>query len=91
MYTFSAPTLIQYPTGSWGFVGRVPAALAWRREDGKPMTDRDWHAVTHCMAPGSFGYCSVAFECAHDARVALSALTGSKTSETEQEETAEAA
>lgn len=26
----------QYPTGRWGFVGRVPADLAWTSLDGGP-------------------------------------------------------
>lgn len=31
--------LIQFPTGSWGFVGSVHAALAYIQADGSPATD----------------------------------------------------
>jgi hypothetical protein len=30
--------VIQFPTGTWGFVGRVPAALAHVMTDGSPVT-----------------------------------------------------
>jgi hypothetical protein len=66
--------IMQYPTGKWGFVGRVPRALAWRRLDGAPMTDADWHTVKYCMAPGSFGYGAVAFPTEAEAIAALEAV-----------------
>jgi len=34
-------TLIQFPAGTWGFVGRVPAVLRYRCKDGAPLTDKD--------------------------------------------------
>lgn len=73
MFNFQGASLIQYPTGRWGFVGKVPANLAWRRRDGAPMTADDWHTVRYCMAPGSFGYGSVTFETEEAAKAALAA------------------
>ena len=32
--------VIQYPTGRWGFVGRVSAALAVVQLDGSPATEK---------------------------------------------------
>ena len=34
-------TLIQFPAGTWGYVGRVPAYLRFRRQDGVALTDKD--------------------------------------------------
>ena len=34
--------LIQYPTGSWGFVGRVDADLAYINTDGSVPTDEQF-------------------------------------------------
>ena len=68
---FTKCEVMQFPSGRWGFVGRVPAALAWQRRDGAPMTDADWQTVKHCMAPGSFGYGPVTFETESDAIKAL--------------------
>ena len=65
--------VMQYPSGRWGFVGTVPAVLAWKRRDGQPMTARDWHTVQHCMAPGSFGYGPATFATEEEARAALEA------------------
>ena len=70
-FGLAACHVMQYPSGRWGFVGRVPAALAWTRRDGKPMTGDDWHTVRYCMAPGSFGYGPVTFATEGEARAAL--------------------
>lgn len=39
--------VIQYPSGRFGFAGKVPAILAWMRKDGKPMSAQDWKDVAH--------------------------------------------
>lgn len=37
-----APLVLQqYPSGRWGFVGRVPAEIGWMRKDDKPMSEED--------------------------------------------------
>lgn len=64
----------RFPSGRWGFVGRVPAVLAWVRQDGAPMTAEDWHTVRYCMAPGSFGYRHPTFDTETAARAALAGL-----------------
>jgi hypothetical protein len=35
---FDKTHIIQLPTGRWGFVGRVPVALAYQQEDGSEPT-----------------------------------------------------
>ena len=71
-------TLMQFPTGRWGFVGRVPAVLAWARKDSTPMTDTDWHTVTYCMMPGSFGYRQPTWATESEANAALDAINTEK-------------
>jgi hypothetical protein len=72
--SFNGCHIMQYPTGKWGFVGRVPRTLAWQRRDGARMTETDWHTVAYCMAPGSFGYGAVAFETEAQAIAALESV-----------------
>ena len=50
MVTYSL-SLIQNPTGTWSFVGKVPEILAYARRDGKPLTDEDRQVIQHC-GPG---------------------------------------
>ena len=45
------PTVIQYPSGNWGFVGDVPAVLAYTDGDGNPPTARQLDIARHC-GPG---------------------------------------
>ena len=71
MLSFNRCHVMQFPTGRWGFVGAVPAALAWQRKDGAPMTAADWHTVKHCSAPAMFGYKAVTFDTEAAARAAL--------------------
>lgn len=79
MLNFTRCYIDRCPSGRWGFVGAVPAVLAWKRRDGAPMTDADWHTVRHCGAPGSFGYGPVTFATESEARAALEAsLTSAK-------------
>lgn len=33
--------VMQYPSGRWGFVGRVDITLSFARKDGEPLTDAD--------------------------------------------------
>jgi hypothetical protein len=63
--------ILKCPTGRFTLVGRVPRALAWEREDGQPMTDKDWHTVEYCMAPGSFGYKHPTWSTEQEAAAAL--------------------
>lgn len=44
-------TLLEQPAGIWSFVGRVPESLAYRREDGQPLTDKERKTIKHC-GPG---------------------------------------
>jgi len=75
MFKFTNCHVMQFPTGRWGFVGAVPAALAWQRRDNAPMTDADWHTIKYCGAPGSFGYGPVTFPTESDAVAALEVAT----------------
>jgi len=43
--------VIQYPSGRFGFVGRVPTALAYENLDGSPINERQAAAAAHC-GPG---------------------------------------
>lgn len=36
-----ANAVIQYPSGRWGFAGKVQVDLAYTRADGSPLTDKD--------------------------------------------------
>lgn len=66
--------LIQYPSGNWGFVGSVPAKLAWKRKDGKPMADEDWRTIKYCSAPAMFGYIGCSWPTKEDAEKAREGL-----------------
>ena len=48
------PSIIQYPTGRWGFVGRVPVALGCVQQNGQAPTPKQADAVAHC-GPGIVG------------------------------------
>lgn len=43
--------LLEQLAGIWSFVGRVPETLAYRREDGQPLTDKERQTIKHC-GPG---------------------------------------
>jgi hypothetical protein len=40
-----ANTLIQFPSGAWGFVGMVDPRLAYRRKDGAPISAEEINNV----------------------------------------------
>jgi hypothetical protein len=37
--------VIKYPSGKWGFVGRVPSDLAWIKQDGSTPTPEECNEV----------------------------------------------
>src|SRR3990167_5493699 len=47
-------TLIQFPAGSWGFVGRVDVRLGWARKDGSMPTDDEINKAKN-HGPGMIG------------------------------------
>lgn len=60
--------LIQFPSGRWGFRGRVPIALSYTYKDGSPLSDEDVRNVQQHGA-GLFKkrIQNVVFETAEDA------------------------
>lgn len=48
MFNFKGPVITQFPSGKWGFVGRVPVALGYQRKDGQPVTHEDARACAQC-------------------------------------------
>lgn len=67
---FTRAILTKHPSGRFGFVGRVPAALAFVRKDGAPMTAEDYERASHANAPGLLGYTSRTFATREDAEKA---------------------
>jgi hypothetical protein len=55
VFTTTAPLLnvIQYPSGRWGFVGRIPLSLAFAAPDGSPADPKE--ADIRRQFGGSFG------------------------------------
>lgn len=47
--------VIDYPSGRFGFVGRVPAVLGYARIDGAPLTAQDAADLAH-VGPGFLKY-----------------------------------
>ena len=45
--------VMQYPTGKWGFVGRVSLSLTYGRKDGAPLTlvDKDDNSQLNSIGP----------------------------------------
>jgi hypothetical protein len=59
--------LTKYPSGRFGFAGRVPAQLMYKRNDGVPISDEDIEKIKR-FGPGLFKHIqSVAFETPYDA------------------------
>lgn len=44
--------VIKYPSGLFGFVGRVPAVLAYRKTDGSVMSQKEYDEIAQ-FGPGS--------------------------------------
>jgi len=66
-------TLLRYPTGRWGFAGRVPLPLAYEHRDGSPATDAEIR--DDLRLPGNVRKLrSVAFETREEAVTAAAAL-----------------
>lgn len=61
-------SVIQHPTGSWGFVGHVPVDLSYRCRDGSPISEELANNIRQ-FGPGLFKnkVQSVSFETAEDA------------------------
>lgn len=53
MFQIRSAHLIQYPTGRFGFVGAVPADLAYIGTDGQPLT-AELYAKVRDFGPGMF-------------------------------------
>jgi hypothetical protein len=68
-------TLLQYPSGRWGFAGRVPMDLSYRNKDGSPITEELADSI-RSFGPGLFKnkVDSVSFDTAEDAIEAARAL-----------------
>ena len=45
----STNSLIQLPTGDWGFVGEVDVRLAFVRKDGSAPTEKQLDIARHCF------------------------------------------
>lgn len=48
-----ANEIIQFPTGKWGFVGRVSLSLSFGRKDGTPLTDEDEVEIARLHSHGA--------------------------------------
>jgi hypothetical protein len=59
-------TLIQYPSGKWGFVGRVHEDLSYTMKDGSPLTAAA-RAAIHQAGPGFAPVKSLAWETPEEA------------------------
>lgn len=70
MFNFTEPVINQYPTGKWGFVGRVPVVLGYKRKDNRPLTQGDVDACVQC-GPGLAGLDPVVFDTKEQAQAAL--------------------
>lgn len=44
--------VFQYPSGKWGFVGRVDCRLTWQNKDGTPLTAADATRLVRLSNPG---------------------------------------
>jgi len=44
--------IIQYPSGRWGFVGRVSPKLAYVNKDGSELSESEVIALLSCSNPG---------------------------------------
>lgn len=69
---FSGVTVIKYPSGRFGFAGKVPRELSYQRKDGKPMTEQDF---TNIKIAGPMNvYKSFSYATEADAKAALESL-----------------
>lgn len=48
--SFRTATAIQYPSGRWGLVGKVPIDLLYTMADGSPLTEKMIEGIRHCGA-----------------------------------------
>ncbi len=63
--------LIQYPSGTWGFVGRVPASLSYENMDGTPISNEDARNIaSHGAGLFRKRIRSISFETPRDAIIA---------------------
>ncbi len=61
MIGFTGYEIIDYGTGWWGFVGRVPAKLGWLNMDGSTLTDEQAAEVVTLNNP-AMSYKNRSFE-----------------------------
>jgi hypothetical protein len=71
---FTTLHLITFPSGRFGFAGRVPVVLGMRRKDGAPMTAQDCERAAQCNAPAMLGYVTRAYTTRDEAIAAACAL-----------------
>ena len=64
----------QYPSGRWGFVGRVPAELAYQHADGSIPTESEQRDIAQSSLPAmtckAYGIKTRVFETEQQARFA---------------------
>lgn len=68
-----ANQIIRFPSGRYGFVGRVDARLAYVTADGGVPTDAQMAAARHC-GPGIAGLKTRSYATEEEARAALDYL-----------------
>jgi hypothetical protein len=64
------PQLIQFPSGRWGFVGRVPATLAYICKDGSTPSKQQFENA-HIAGPHFAGLKARAWDTRSEAETAL--------------------
>lgn len=52
--TYPINHIFQYPSGKWGFVGRVDCRLTWQNKDGTPLNDTQASELTQLSNPAMF-------------------------------------
>jgi hypothetical protein len=70
------PSIIQYPTGRWGFVGLVPAELAYTQQNGQTPTPNQLELAS-LRGPGIVGLRPMTWETREAAEGALGDYTRS--------------
>ena len=70
MFNFDRPIVNQFPTGRWGFVGRVPVTLGYVQQNGETPTAKQCASAAHC-GPGIAGLRPRTWETKEEAEQAL--------------------
>ena len=73
--------IIRFPTGKWGFVGRVSVSLLYGRKDDKPLTHDDEAEIVRLNSVGgrfvtgaSTGYKRLVWDTREDAEACLATV-----------------